>query len=181
MGEEKKYEYATDEDQPMIDRMNRELGLHLTLQDYDDWLDGGLGYDRFDNAVGRLLGPGVYGVVEKAARTDYAFLYAMGVATDPIIGGVDLRKLGVTVLKERPAPKRVFIDVRACDETGTGTIQVHRCDSLCEVYGYEAGTDDAEVIRTLVQTGINSMQTFLLGEWDPKTDTVKMLAGHKSE
>lgn len=94
-------EYATAEDQSMIDKMNSFLELTdpLTLQDYDDWLDAGTGFAKFDDAVRSILGDLAYTNAEQAARMSDAFLYAMGIRKSADAGGVDLRRLGVRRLK----------------------------------------------------------------------------------
>lgn len=51
------YAYVSEEDQPLVDLLNKLTKSNVTLQDYDDWIDGGDGYPRFDRAVKRLLKP----------------------------------------------------------------------------------------------------------------------------
>ena len=71
-----------------LDALIAATGIKLTQADYEDWLDGGYNYDKFDAAVRAFLGPDLYDAGERTARLDgvlHAILAGQKKAT---IGGM---------------------------------------------------------------------------------------------
>lgn len=79
----------------LVARLNRlaDMARRVTLRDYDDWIEGGKNYQKFEYAVRSALGNEVVDKADKAARTGHLLDYALCVGPR-MVGGVDLKKLG---------------------------------------------------------------------------------------
>ena len=97
MGVSETLQQASPEDQLLVDRLNELTGANLTLQDFDDWLEGGLAYAKFDAIVYELLGEELLNELEIVARVVAGLAYALGIGRR-MSGGVDLKKVGVKKL-----------------------------------------------------------------------------------
>lgn len=69
--------------------INTQLGTSLTETDYIDWLEGGAGYDEFENKVQQILTPNEMNRAEVAARVDSLLRFKLNIGPQTS-GGVDL-------------------------------------------------------------------------------------------
>ena len=65
-------------DSESIDKLNKLTNSNLSLQDYDDWFEGGEGFDKFEDAVKDLLGQEMFDKAETFGDLPGALNIALG-------------------------------------------------------------------------------------------------------
>jgi len=77
----------------VTEKLNEKISNKITVANYEDWLEGGATYDKFDNAVKEFLGEELYDVADDLARLDATLRQAL--FPDFVVngGGVDLKTL----------------------------------------------------------------------------------------
>lgn len=75
----------------MIAILNKKTGSKVTEADYDAWLngDGDGNFDKFQNAVDKLIGKVAFDLAEDLARADNLLWYAVGLGPD-MVGGISM-------------------------------------------------------------------------------------------
>ena len=105
MANGKKHWYVGEKDQPIVDRLNELFGTKLTLQNYEDWFDGGETYVRFDRTVRKLFTKKQWKALEQMDGAPQALRYRLGFVSNSFthVHGTpfDLAEIGIKPITQR--------------------------------------------------------------------------------